>query len=484
MENSQKIKKSGTVFVSGIFNVLHPGHFRFLNFASNLGEKLIVGVLSDRLAPEATVDEKERLEFVSALSFVHEAVLLDHSPAELIAERKPDIVVKGWEFHDKENPEREALKEYGGRLIFSSGDIKMSASHAESDERYETAAIRTIFKPVEFMERRQFSMKSLQKLLNKYDSLNVCVLGDIIVDQYINCEAVGMSREDPTIVVRPAESNFYLGAAGIVAAHARGLGANVHFISVCGNDEAGKYSQERLHKYGVESYVIEDDSRPTTQKTRYRAAGKTLLRVNDYSNHPISDEIAQKILDKLKELIPQINVIIFSDFSYGALPQDMVDQIIELANENNIIIAADSQISSQTGNVARFKNVSLITPTEHEARHSINNYSDGLVRLSDKIREITRSENVVVTLAGEGLLVTTLDENGDMTNDRLPALQSVPVDPAGAGDALLVTAAMGLAAGGTIWESVYLGSLASAVQVSRVGNIPLQYGELFEVLEQ
>ena len=320
MDGNPKQKKSGTVFVSGIFNVLHPGHFRFLNFASNLGDKLIVGVLSDRLAPEATVDQSERLQFISALSFVHEAVLLDTPPAEFIADRKPDIVVKGWEFHDKENPERDVLKEYGGRLIFSSGDIKLSGMNAEGEERYETAAIRTISKPVDFMERRQFSMKGLQNLLNKYDSINVCVLGDIIVDQYINCEPVGMSREDPTIVVRPSESNFYLGAAGIVAAHARGLGANVHFISVCGKDDAGRYAQERLEKYGVESYVIEDDSRPTTQKTRYRASGKTLLRVNDYSSHPVSDEIAQKIVDKLKDIIADIDVIIFSDFSYGALP--------------------------------------------------------------------------------------------------------------------------------------------------------------------
>ncbi len=483
MEPLNKSKKTGVVFVSGMFNVLHPGHFRFLNFAANLGEKLIVGVLSDRMVPEASVKEEERLEIISAISFIDEAFLLDRPVEEYIAELKPDMVVKGWEFHDKINPEKEVLNSYGGKLIFSSGDIKLSAFNVE-EERHETAAFSTIQKPKEFMERRGFNIKSLQNLLNKFDSLNVCVLGDIIVDQYINCEPVGMSREDPTIVVRPAESLFFLGAAGIVAAHARGLGATVNFISVCGNDDAGTYSKERLHKYGVESYVIQDDSRPTTQKTRYRATGKTLLRVNDYSNHPISDEISQQIIDRLKELIAETDVIIFSDFSYGMLPQKLVDEVIAIANEHNVVIAADSQISSQTGNVARFKNVSLVTPTEHEARHSINNYADGLVMLSDKVRQITNADNVVVTLAGEGLLISTADEKGERVNDRLPALQSVAVDVAGAGDALLVTAALGLAAGGTIWESVYLGSLASAVQVSRVGNIPLQYGELFEVLEQ
>lgn len=477
-----KSKKAASVFVSGVFNVLHPGHFRFLNFAANMGVELIVGVLSDRLAVDASVDEVERLENISALSFVSKVILIDGPIENYISELKPEIVVKGWEFHDKENPEKEILVQYGGRLIFSSGDIKISGRKGE-DSLHDNPALKTIIHQKEFMERHKFDIRSLKKIIDRFDGLNICVLGDIIVDNYINCEAVGMSREDPTIVVRPGESMSFLGAAGIVAAHARGLGAHVHFISVSGVDEAGSYSKERLYKYGVDAFIVEDDSRPTTQKTRYRAKGKTLLRVNDYSDHPISEEISKKIMGRLQELITSIDVIIFSDFSYGALPQKLVDDITTLANDKKIIIAADSQISSQTGNVARFKNVSLVTPTEHEARHSINNYVDGLVALADKIRDVTKAENVVITLAEEGLIVSGQQDNEPMT-DPLPALQSVAVDPSGAGDALLVTTAMALAVGATIWEATYLGSLASAVQISRVGNIPLQYGEVSEVLEQ
>ena len=481
METGTKPKPVSTVFVSGVFNVLHPGHFRFLNFAANLGKRLIVGVLSDKLSTGASVSEDERLENIRALSFVGEAILVDASIEETIGRLKPDLVVKGWEFHNKYNPEKDIIKSYGGRLIFSSGDIGRTGGRDEDFDK--SPAIKTIVHQPEFMQHHGFTFASLEALLNKFDGLNICVLGDLIVDRYINCEPIGMSREDPTIVVRPGDSQYFLGAAGIVAAHAVGLGASVNFISVAGVDEAGDFCLERLGKYGVKSTVIRDDSRPTTQKTRYRASGKTLLRVNDYSNHPISDEICDKIMARLQELLPDIDVIIFSDFSYGALPQKLVDDITKLANDKEIILAADSQISSQTGDISRFKNVSLVTPTEHEARHSLGNYADGLIGIAEKMRGLTSAENVVITLGGEGLLVSG-NKNGMIVNDPLPALQTVAVDVSGAGDALLVTTALALAAGGSIWEAVYLGSLASAVQVSRVGNVPLQYGELCEVLEQ
>lgn len=476
-------QEAEAVFVSGMFNILHPGHFRFLKFAAERGDRLIVGVLSNRLAPLVTVDEKERLANIGDLAFVDETFVLDEPPEDYIARIKPAVVVKGWEFHDADNPEAAIIESYGGKLIFSSGDIKFASSGQSGDTL--SLALKTIVKPQGFLQRHRFALQDLNGLLKKFDGLRVCVLGDLIADHYIKCDPVGMSREDPTIVVRPVHGEYFLGGAGIVAAHAAGLGARVNFISVCGADDAGKFCRQRLEDYGVKAHLIEDSSRPTTQKNRYRAAGKTLLRVNDYADHPVSKHIHTQIMEKLRALMTEIDVVIFSDFSYGALPQEMVNEITALARERSIVIAADSQTSSQVGNVARFKHVSLVTPTEHEARMAINNYSDGLVKLAERIMDATHADHVIITLADEGLLVSgseKTDAGKNIVNDRISALQSAAIDPAGAGDALLVTAAMALSAGGSIWEASYLGSLASAVQVSRVGNIPLRRAELIEVL--
>lgn len=478
MQRSEE-KKQESVFVSGMFNVLHPGHFRFLKYAASLGGKLSVGVLCDRLAPLATVAQGERLQNMRELAFIDEVFLLEVLPEKYIAKARPDFVVKGWEYHDQDNPEIEVLESYGGRLVFSSGEINLTGFSAP--EENSKGILKTIVKPQKFMERHDFNFLSLKKVVKKFDALNVCVLGDIIVDEYVTCQAVGMSREDPTIVVRPADCEFYLGGAGIVSAHACGLGAQVHFLSVSGDDDAGRFAEEKLREYGVNAHIFVDDSRPTTQKKRYRANNKTMLRVNDYSDHPVSEKVQNYIMERLQHILHDLDVIIFSDFSYGVLPQKMVDDIIKLANDNDIIVAADSQTSSQTGNIARFKNASLITPTEHEVRTAIKNFADGLVKLSDKICDMTAASNIVITLAEEGLFVSRQGES-EIVNDRLPAFQATAVDPAGAGDAFLVASAMGLAAGASIWEAVYLGSLASGVQVSRIGNIPLGYQELMEVL--
>ncbi len=100
--------------------------------------------------------------------------------------------------------------------------------------------------------------------------------GFTIVDEYVTCDALGMSQEYPTIVVTPVAWEKFVGGAGIVALHARGLGADVQFFSVAGKDEIQNYAQQRLESQGVHVHLFQDESRPTTLKQRFRARQKTL----------------------------------------------------------------------------------------------------------------------------------------------------------------------------------------------------------------
>jgi bifunctional ADP-heptose synthase (sugar kinase/adenylyltransferase) len=145
---------------------------------------------------------------------------------------------------------------------------------------------------------------------------------------------------------------------------------------------------------------------------------------------------------------------------------------------------ADSQSSSQVGDISRFKGMNLITPTEREARIGIRNYESGIVLLAEQLRQEGQVRNVLLKLGEEGLLIHAEDENNDNNwlTDRIPALNSSPKDVAGAGDSLLITSALTIASKGNIWEAAYLGSLAAAVQVGRVGNTPLQVKELIDEL--
>ena len=105
--------------------------------------------------------------------------------------------------------------------------------------------------------------------------------------------------------------------------------------------------------------VFEDDNRPTTVKQRYRASGKTLLRVSHLRQHDISQNLVSQILSKVKAVLPTTDILIFSDFNYGCLPQSLVDEITTICRRRKIMMVADSQSSSQTGDISRFKDMML-----------------------------------------------------------------------------------------------------------------------------
>ena len=133
------------------------------------------------------------------------------------------------------------------------------------------------------------------------------------------------------------------------------------------------------------------------------------------------------------------------------------------------------------GDIARFKNASLLTPTEYEVRLALRDQTGGIAQAGHRLLAETDSTAAFVTLGAEGILVVTHLPNLEET-DRLPAFNAVPVYVAGAGDSMLVAGAMTLAAGGTPWQAGFMGSIAAGIQISRVGNKPIQTAELLSVL--
>lgn len=471
--------RAGTVFVSGHFNVLHPGHLRLLRFAKEYGNRLVVAVESDRLAGSAAhVHEQLRLEGLKTNSMVDEAFIVDEPVAAVILRLKPDFVVKGKEHESHFNPESEALAQYGGKLLFTSGETVFSSLDLISKEFREFDS-RSISLPQEYLTRHGIDRKHLKFLVQQFSDIRVCVVGDLIVDEYITCQPLGMSQEDPTIVVTPIDSTRFIGGAGIVASHAAGLGASVQFVSVTGNDESREFAVKRLLKAGVQSHLVLDDSRPTTVKQRYRCMGKSLLRVSHLHQGAISVTHQTQILSYIEQEMEKTDLLVFSDFNYGCLPQPLVEKIIKVAKHYGVLLAADSQSSSQFGDISRFQGMDLLTPTEREARISTRNREDGLVVLAESLRHQSSAKNILLKLGEEGLLIHAGGSlSNDWLTDRVNALNTAPKDVAGAGDSMLITSALTLACGGNIWEAACLGSLAAAVQVGRVGNTPLLSNEI------
>jgi len=470
-----------TVLVSGAFNVLHPGHLRLLRFAKECGDQLIVAVNSDRIAMGgAYVPEDLRLEVVQSNNWVDEAFLIDEPIAQVIARLQPNIVVKGKEHETKFNPELSVLEVYGGRLIFSSGETVFSSIDLLRSEFLQSKS-GVIELPTDYMKRHSISIERLLSLINSFSRLKVCVIGDLLVDEYITCEALGMSQEEPTLVVTPLDTSRFLGGAGIVAAHAAGLGASALFISVAGNDMHSTFARGALEQAGVTSHLLIDDSRPTPHKQRYRSKGKSLLRVNHLHQRSISVALQAQLQKQFEVIVSGIDLLVFSDFNYGCLPQALVHSLIGVANSQKVRLAADSQSSSQVGDISRFRGMDLITPTEREARISTRNHEEGIVVMAEQLRKQALANNILIKLGEEGVLVHAGETDPHFgLDDRISALNSAPKDSSGAGDSMLISSALTLASGGNIWEAACVGSLAAAIQVGRMGNIPLSAHELLQ----
>ncbi len=478
IKSDSKYKK--IVFVSGKFNIIHPGHLRLLNFARSCGDYLIIGLLDDSY-PEVVIDQKSRKEALHGLEAVDEVVVIDVQELGLCLEiLQPYAVVKGAEYTTVDNFEREILKGFGGRLIFSSAEARFSSKDLIRKELLasQNSSLKT---DSLFLAKHGSSLEQLKKYIRAFINCKVLVIGELIIDEYIYCEPLGMSQEDPTIVVSPFDNKMFVGGAGIVAAHLVGLGANATFISVVGKDETSKTASEMISNYGVKPIFIHDSSRPTVLKQRFRAGSKTLLRVSNLRSHDVAEEQANEIYHQFLVAIEKTDLVVFSDFNYGCLPQSLVDRLVSACKKKGIPFVADSQASSQIGDVSRFVEADILSATEREVRLSVNDFKSGLQNVSLKLLEKAKAKNLLVKLGAEGMVI--LAKKQFVETNSLMAFNSNPVDVAGAGDALLAASSLCKLVGGSIWESAYVGSVAAALQVSRMGNIPLSHEDLIFSIE-
>jgi rfaE bifunctional protein kinase chain/domain len=339
--------------------------------------------------------------------------------------------------------------------------------------------------PKDFLKRNDITLSDITQQILKFNSIKVCVIGDVIIDEYINCHPLGMSREEPNIVVTPIDSQKFLGGAGIVAAHTVGLGATTKLITITGKDEAGSWAVSKAAEYGITIKSIEDKTRPTNLKQRYKAGLQTLLKISHLSQDKVSNVIQNQIINEFKKIAPDIDLLILSDFSYGVLTNEVTMELIKIAKLNGLVIAADSQTSSQLGDLSQFSNVDLVTPTETEARLELKDQISGLAVIADKLRSKINSQSIIIKLGADGLVLNGVKSDGTLLSlDVLPSFNQSPVDVSGAGDSLLAAASLAITIENNLAKASLIGSLAAAIQIGRVGNIPIEKEKIISLIQK
>ncbi len=479
-------KSKGLVVCYGHFNVIHPGHMRYLKYARTLGDTLVVALQDDaalvKTEAENYFPQAERAEGVSSLHIVDYVVILELGRLNVFIERvKPEVLVLGSE-HEYERDEQmdsaiSVVEAYGGKVVFHAGETHYASAdllHTRQDE-LEQEKVKLFRKAC---LNQNIDIQALYQRLEKIKDTKLLVIGDTIVDQYVACDALGMSAEAPVLVVRELESREFVGGAAIVASHIQALGAKCHYMSVIGDDIYAELVSRELENQGVQSYLVPDISRPTTYKIRYMVENQKLFRVSKLKEHKLSAKVETAIIDRIHELAPELDGILVSDFVYGVITDKILKTIQSVSKEYGMKTFADIQCSSQMGKVTKFKNFHLVFPTEREARYALDNMVDGVEWIANKLMDKLHANDVLVKLGSEGFIAYSKQSDGFVVRQHYPALSVNPVDVTGAGDSLLAVMSACISSGSDLMEASAIGACMAALAVREVGNLPISGKQL------
>ena len=326
-------------------------------------------------------------------------------------------------------------------------------------------------------------MKSqILKKITHLKGKKVLIIGDIGVDEYVLGQVRRISPEAPVPVLEVEEEDSRLGLSANVAQNILGLGGTPYLVSVMGKDIGANTLKALLKKNQINSdYLIEDEQRPTTRKTRIMAKHHHLVRVDYELRQFISDQVRVKLLQQIEALMPQVDIVILQDYAKGVVEKSLVQKMIEVAHQHHKLVLLDPHREQP---LMSYQGVDLCKPNFDEAlalagvsfeEFKMNKKS--LIEIGEQLRHTLHSKWLVLTQGKEGMTIF------DGENIRqVPTFARQVFDVTGAGDTVVATLAMALAGGLTIDEACVLSNFAAGVVVGKVGCVPCPMDELIEYI--
>lgn len=313
-------------------------------------------------------------------------------------------------------------------------------------------------------------MNSLSTLIEKFSSLRVLVIGDLMVDAYTWGKVNRISPEAPVPVVNVIKRESRLGGAGNVVLNIASLGAKPYVCSVIGDDSTGETLQGILQAAGLStSGIITEKGRPTTVKERVIAGSQQLIRVDSETESPISAASSKALLEQVKAWLPEVDVILFEDYDKGVLSAELIQEIILMAKAKQIPTVVDPKKK----NFFAYSGATLFKPNLNELR-------DGLGLDASAIAPEAIAKTVADFKAAQSFtgLFVTMSERGvymDFAADQIqiPAHIRQIADVSGAGDTVISIAACSLAAGGSAKQIAELANLGGGLVCESLGVVPI-----------
>lgn len=318
----------------------------------------------------------------------------------------------------------------------------------------------------------------LDDLLNRARDVRVLVVGDLMLDVYLRGAASRISPEAPVAVVKVQEEWRALGGAANVAANAVALGASCSVVGCVGVDAAARELRQELEETGIDARgLVDAASRPTTVKTRVMARHHQVARYDIEVEHDVDDEIADALVQRVTQLVPQADAIVLEDYNKGVLVPAVIAAAIRLGRAAGKPIVVDPKFRS----FFAYREATVFKPNVAELSLALR--AD--VRPDDaawlaRIRSELGCEHLLVTLGEDGMALSSAQ--GEYV--RVPTVARSVYDVSGAGDTVVAAIAVALAAGATIAEAAVLANHAAGIEVGKAGVATVSPAELRAVVRQ
>jgi rfaE bifunctional protein kinase chain/domain len=301
----------------------------------------------------------------------------------------------------------------------------------------------------------------------QFAKTNLLVVGDVMLDRYWFGDSDRISPEAPVPVVQVSKVDERLGGAANVARNVAALGANTTILGVVGEDEAGNRIGELLRQSGVNSQLEIDPKVPTTVKLRVIARQQQLIRL-DFEETPSQTALEQK-LARFEKALVSADVLVLSDYGKGALSQ--VATMIETARAQNKVILVDPKGEDYE----KYRGATLITPNRSELRQVVGRWvdEDDLTQRAQDLRRSLGIQALLLTRSEEGMSLFT-----DQGVSHVRAQAREVFDVSGAGDTVIATLAVALAAQWPLDRAMALANRAGGIVVGKLGTATVTSEEL------
>ncbi len=316
------------------------------------------------------------------------------------------------------------------------------------------------------------------EILDRFAGRRLVVLGDLMLDEFIWGEVRRISPEAPVPVVEVKHESWQLGGAGNVVSNLIQLDSRAVPVGIIGEDEAGDRLFRRFVECEAETQgVVRETSRPTTLKTRIIAHNQQVVRADREDRSPIKRELEDLIITNFKAALEMAEAVIVSDYDKGLLTPRVLQETLAAAQACRKLVCLDPKMR----HFAYYRPVSVITPNQLEAERAANiEITDelSLLAAARRIREMLDCPNVLITRGEHGM--SLLGEDGAIIH--IPTVAREVYDVTGAGDTVIATLALALAAGARVEEAAVIANHAAGVVVGKVGTATVSRAELAAAL--